>query len=127
MTRQEMFDTAVRGLRSQGFERCARDVPTEMPDGTIGMLPMCVYDDGAGRHCAWGWIDSGILPGQSPSIWGRATVDQSGPAAQLSKSDINWAERLQAVHDNAGDPANMELALREFAATEHLVFPEENG
>ena len=46
---QEMFDRAVRGLASQGFQQAL--------EGNA-----CVYDmpmsDGPIRHCAWGWVDT---------------------------------------------------------------------
>ena len=120
MTRQEMFDKAVRGLRSQGFERCVA-ADDNMPEG---VTERCVYADGNGRHCAWGWIDTEIAPGMRGSIYGFQ-LDSIGVAAGLDADDLDWAERLQGVHDNAGSPTNMEQALREFAALWFLTFPED--
>jgi len=120
MTRQEMFNKAVRGLRSQGFERCTRKAPNEYKD------EVCVYDDGNGKHCAWGWVDE--------STWSykeaRDTVDNLanrgvGLAASLPYEDRQWASRLQQCHDKAYDAEGVEHNLRQFAKEFSLVFPED--
>lgn len=109
-TRQEMFDRAVRGLRSQGFARCT-------------LHNMCSYDDGQGHHCAWGWVDRGIPSGAAGSVM---TLKKSniGIAALLSDKDLDLAQALQNAHDLAEHPADLESRLRAFGEKYGLVWPE---
>src|SRR5688572_28138575 len=89
MTRQELFDKAVRGLRSQHWEACTDEFET------------CIYADDVGRHCAWGWIDETSWPYKSAddtvSVLRARGV---GLAAQLSDADLEWALELQKAHDH---------------------------
>lgn len=108
MTNQEMFDKAVAGLASQGFAQCATG------DGT------CVYDDGTGRRCAWGWVD--------PATKGHDGIVRDlhlkgiGIAASLSEEQLTFASDLQGAHDGIGT-RGMIRRLRNLAETYSLIIP----
>ena len=127
MTRQEMFDKAVIGLRSQGWERCS------IFEGAAG-VERCVYQKRVGdsvQRCAWGWVDqslTGLISGTVGNLRERGI----GLAADLSYAEANWADNMQAAHDNfnyAGtvvffEAPPMEQRFREFAADNDLIWPE---
>lgn len=118
-SRQEMFNRAVIGIRSQGWERC-------MDDG------QCVYANDKGQHCAWGWVDQSLS-----DVRGSVGTLRSmgvGLAALLSLEDVDWANRLQDVHDRAAPSLaafqrsgllSMEGRFREFGKENGLIWPEE--
>lgn len=82
--RQEMFDRAVRGLASQGFEKCE-----------IG--GSCRYADNEGRHCAWGWVDPSLTSSDMESVYG---IRHKGVAATMSEDEIlGFGLSLQKAHD----------------------------
>lgn len=96
-SRQEMFNRAVRGLASQGFERCYGE-------------GICQYQSGA-KRCAWGWVDTTL----GPSV--RGTVndlrsDGMGLAALIPYDDVQFARELQQAHDmaNRGPCGELEVA-----------------
>jgi hypothetical protein len=123
LTNQEMLDRAVRGLRSQKFER-------SMTSGK------CSYMGPDGRHCAWGWVD--------PSTWSlpeytSATRDgevtssstmfdlrraKHGLAARLSDNQYNFAVQLQDAHDGGTNPRAMVDRLRDLSEKFGLTYPE---
>lgn len=119
MTKQEMFDKAVKGLASQGFEKCW--------DGDT-----CKYKKGKSR-CAVGWL----LPEKLKSIDGQnrtriesidcdvlGLIDSYKVPTFISDND-DFLDGLQCAHDESDDPANMVLRLKEFAATHDLEIPKE--
>lgn len=116
-TRQEMFNLAYLGLKSQDWQRC------ESGGG-------CVYDDGKGHHCAWGWVD--------PELWiayagGPVTVNGKvvtlhakvvGLAARLTEQDLIFAQLLQDAHDEAYDSIHMKRNFVRLAVNYSLTIPE---
>lgn len=112
LTRQEMFDRACVGLKSQDFERCvANDV--------------CVYGrvgaDGREEHCAWGWVD----PYGTKGFANYGDVfslrnGRAGLAAELPEEDVfrgtresnGFAVALQVAHDTSTDRGDMVANLR---------------
>ncbi len=123
MTRQEMFDKAVRGLRSQNWER------------SVDKDGYCVYDDGQGKHCAWGWVDESLWGSDSPhtfapkyrsvNVNGLCTQGV-GVAGKLSSEELWFAQALQLCHDEGrvnNEP--LEPRLRALALKYNLVFPED--
>lgn len=115
LTRQEMFDRAFIGLRSQGFQRCVDDTAT------------CVYHGRNGTHCAWGWVDPDGTPhGNSGGGVLTLRVAHRGLAARLSEDDLEFAVDLQSVHDSgwARSTVQMEPRLRDFASKYNLTVPE---
>jgi hypothetical protein len=126
MTKQEMFNKAFLGLKSQGFERAATE-----KDG-------CMYAvrDDAGKvvkRCAWGWVDPVATEHVSAgAIWTLRRLGV-GLAAELDGfqdeylavpgSDFDFADQLQKEHDHAVWPAGVEQGLRNLAARFGLTVP----
>jgi hypothetical protein len=117
MTKQEMFDRAWKGLKSQGFKRCMK------PESGRA----CVYADGKGNHCAWGWVDpEGTVDKNGvPFNGGIAEIrHRSGTLAaeMFGDEDMNnpsalyaFAEQLQRCHDLSKNEKDMESTPRVFA------------
>lgn len=121
MTRQEMFDRAVRGLAAQGW------VASRAPSGA------CLYNGPNGRRCAWGHVDP-----DGPFSEGKGVRFQResgrGLAAHLDEETLVFAIELQAAHDRPArkgrpkpavdqpDP-NMEPAFRALGRRYGLTWP----
>lgn len=114
ITKQEMFNLAVTGLRSQGFERCQ-----------VNGDP--VYGDAQGRHCAWGWIDpkASEKPEFSRYFINGLMADGVGLAASLDLTGMAFATQLQWCHDDSRTPTTMERRLRQLGVRENLEWPNE--
>ncbi len=112
MKKQEMFDLAVRGLRSQGFNRCL-----------VNGDP--VYADGTGRCCAWGWVDpqTAASPEYSKYYVNGLMADGVGVAAGLDLGAISFARQLQWCHDDSPTPSTMERRLKQLGERESLQWP----
>lgn len=113
LTIQEMFDRAVIGLRSQGFERCA------------DVYGQCCYADGKGRHCAWGWVDTEL----TNEIGGIGTLSNFGKglAKDLTHEEVAFVGALQCAHDGSSPllrETGMEPRLRALAEQYGLDYPE---
>lgn len=124
LTKQEMFDRAVRGLASQGFEQC-----TFLPGSNGYMNSSCAYsytrDDGFIMHCAWGWVDP---EGTVSLLAGVRTlrVNKCGLAAHLSEEDTDpqgFAARLQRAHDRSFGRDDMVNKLSSVACDFQLTWP----
>lgn len=111
MTIQEMFDKAYIGLASQGFEQCY----DELEDA-------CVYSDGKGNHCAWGWVDPSIGETQSGNVE-ELNRHQIGIAGTLNEEQLNFAGDLQGAHDIADDSQDMKKLLNDVAKRYNLSIP----
>lgn len=109
MTKQEMFDRAVRGLHSQQWETCV--------DGNNN----CVYADGV-RHCAWGWVDTSL----TVQLGSVATLREAGIglAASLSPDEEKLASAMQSAHDSAGAAYPMRDRFLALAERFGLTWPE---
>lgn len=136
LTKQEMFDKAVIGLRSQGFAQCINDAGACRYVGN--------YQAERVMHCAYGWVD----PNQgnnAGSVWdlmhGNATnaygeTRDIGPVALeirlldsvFAKTDIyTFLGELQAAHDTVtGDDAAEQMVanLKCVAKQFNLTWPE---
>lgn len=113
MTRQEMFDKAVRGLRSQGFWRCVT------PEGG------CAYTSDCGtKHCAFGWIDTSLTRQETRFVSGLIR-DGVGVAGKLDAADYEFVGDLQQAHDDSFTPKTMQERLRRVAARYNLTYPED--
>lgn len=126
-SRQEMFNRAWEGLKSQGFERCHSDNEPELRGRTD--IPGCLYDNGKGHHCAWGWVDpeaTRVIDGryQTGTVGALASMGV-GLAAHLNEGDLSFAADLQGAHDGTGTPERMQEALRRVATKYALVVPAE--
>lgn len=121
-SRQEMFNRAYLGLKSQGFQRAH-----SLADG-------CLYLMDDGKRCAWGWVD----PEGTVNQWGQPMVGSvttlasrgCGIAAGLGLDDMEFAMDLQEAHDRTDLwPADgrMAGALAKFAAKYGLTIPTSEG
>lgn len=104
MNRQEVFDRAVSGLRSQGFEK-------SMDEGT------CSYRANDGKKCAIGWLVDDA--NYDPTLEGRgANCDEVIEMARIydvKEGDTLFLAYLQQVHDYATNPKDMQKRLMKFA------------
>ncbi len=112
ISKQEMFNRAVRGLRSQGFERCQVNGES-------------VYGDDKGCHCAWGWVDpkASEKPEYARYFINGLMADGIGLAASLDLNGVTFATHLQWCHDDSKTPATMERRLKQLGDREGLVWP----
>lgn len=127
MTRQEMFDKAVRGLHAQGYRRA---VVRDDEGGTA-----CRYRAHGGLRCAVGHLIPDELYKRSfngCALPAAAGGDLSGfPRALLAALDAicsrdQWPflKELQRCHDNSETPEEVRERLANFAKRHRLTFPE---
>lgn len=116
LSKQDMFDLAYTGLRTQGFAQAIDPAPI---GGTV-----CVYFDATtARRCAWGWVDPANTGGQMGSV-NTLKLKNCGRAAALSESGLTFAEQLQNAHDGVGAVGGTVLArLRSLAVKHNLTLP----
>lgn len=112
MDRQEMFDRAVKGLASQGWER------------SLGAGGKCSYRGVDGRRCAVGWLLD------DEDVDGFAQVPYGGlPSHVRSKlgGDTHYCfvGHLQNAHDYGKTPIDMRCNLRNLAEWYGLALPAE--
>lgn len=113
LTRQEIFDKAWTGLKSQGFVKSQ----SESASG-------CAYRGDYGLRCAVGWC----IPDNaySAKFEGVAAEDVDiRKAAGIDGRDATFAAILQKQHDQSKDPSDMEELLRNFARVNKLTIPGE--
>ena len=115
LTKQEILDRAVDGLRNQNWE----------PAYSGGN---CQYLTTSGHRCAWGHVDT--------SLTVESCAASYTPLFDTICDDTEFADSLQAAHDSAADPqvraaarynfkyGEMENNFRKFAAYHGLVFKE---
>lgn len=109
-TRQEIFDIAYRGLKSQGFRR-----------STNGRE--CRYRGPSGLRCAVGHLIA-------PENYKRRFEGQPASdiailaAANVTHDDATFLEDLQKCHDRGGSSKMMQANLYEFAQKHGLTIPE---
>lgn len=117
ITRQEMFNRAVVGLRSQGWVQSNIDGPFS------GSAQSCAYVKGDLR-CAWGWVDRSLTAANNGTV-GSLAYAKIGVAAELIDDHLTFAGDLQQLHDLATSTANMEARFRSFGAYHQLTWPED--
>lgn len=113
ITKQEMFNRAVRGLRSQGFTRCGVNHPTGWES---------LYTDGE-KRCAWGWVDTSLKQSDSTYFVEDLAADKVGIAPGLDVDLLTFAKQLQWCHDDSQTPQLMERRLKKLGEREKLVWP----
>ncbi len=114
ITKQEMFNRAVRGLRSQGFQRCGVNHPTGFES---------LYADGE-KRCAWGHVDPSLTRANSTFYVESLAADKIGIAPSLDVDSLEFAKQLQWCHDDSQLPGLMERRLRRLGEREKLSWPE---
>lgn len=118
LTKQQWFDNALKGVRSQGY------VPS-----MVGVE--CRYDGADGRHCAIGWslVDTDIGAKNEGKAAHSLLCD--GRIGVLGRSFVeasNFLSELQHAHDRlAGAPTvrraeQYEESMRNFAARWEVVY-----
>lgn len=109
MNRQEIFDKAVAGLRSQGFEK-------SMDHGT------CSYRADDGKKCAIGWLIKD--ENYDSTIEGRGAnsseVIEMTRLDPVDEKDELFLAELQQMHDYSKSPENMRERLHMFAGWYNL-------
>lgn len=111
LTRQEMFDRAVRGLASQGWKACESG-------------SHCAYTNDQGHHCAWGWVDTSLAEKQRGSVVDLRKT-KVGLAAGLSDKDLKFAQELQVAHDTAIGEVDMREKFATLSRRHGLVWPSD--
>lgn len=117
--RQNWFDTAVKGLASQGFER-------SLSKAGDGLTERCAYRGSEGRKCAVGWLmnDEEALAADRKT-WSAITLPLLN-GQNLSIEDRYFLSDLQDAHDGGySEEALMQRRLVEFATQYGLSIPEE--
>ena len=127
-TLQELFDAAVAGLASQGFERSMapgkanEDYPEEIPED------VCMYRGAEGCRCAIGWL----IPDESydPSFEGQAVRQLVSNGHLLTDHEMvnqkTWLSplaELQTCHDYSSNSTGVRVSLANFARRHHLILP----
>lgn len=121
MNTQEMFDTVVKHLLSQKKRSMGR-FASQAEELDLMDDSMCAYRGENGLKCAIGCLIPDDL--YDPKMEGQV-VGALFAFPGIGKYIINTyiARGLQSIHD-ACEPENWEDALRRFAKTEGLIFPE---
>lgn len=118
MTKQEIFNQAVRGLAKQGFERSY--------ESKGGIFGVCQYRDSNGRKCAAGHLlkNKDYLPDMEGT---QASADSVRKALRRSSGilarQIPFVTDVQKAHDNGFTPEEMKRLLREVAEEHKLRIP----
>ena len=116
---QEVFDTAVVGLASQGFQR-------SMDEYDRG----CLYRGVDERRCAIGWLIpdevytaamENIRVSDLMKFYPDSGIKELFDFSQVSYDQLN---SLQRTHDGAWGPKSVMDNLREFAQEYDLVLPD---
>lgn len=110
-TKQETFNTAYLGLKSQGFEK-----------SYSGEIDECAYRGPEGRKCAAGWCISD--EDYSEDIEGcsvRSNDIQELPSVKIHDKDL--LADLQHAHDSSSGPLIMQYRLAKVANTHNLTIP----
>lgn len=113
LTRQEMFDRAVRGLASQNWVRC------------VDAVGICMYTLEDGKHCAWGWVDPSLPVGLGLGDVGTLRARGIGVAGTLPKHDLLFACSMQSLHDRAVTRVGMRDDFVEFGKKHGLIWPSD--
>ncbi len=114
-SRQEMFNRAWNGLRSQGWRKAMRNEAT------------CTFLTADGLRCAWGWVDpEGTVVNGMSRLGGVMSLhlERHGIAGLLSLQDAEFASKMQCAHDDAGNGA-LRAAMVQFAKDYGLEIPSE--
>jgi len=107
MTKQEVFDTAVRGLASQGWRQSKNG-------------KWCAYRGREGRRCAAGWL----FP---DSVCEGYNVESAISEFRLSELDehVTFIVDMQEIHDGCRNPEIMCEAFRNLAEAHSLTWPQD--
>lgn len=122
LTKQEMFERAVRGLASQGWEQ------SQDPDNGQCLYATVAEDGLVLRRCAPGASPPDGTAGHESMTVIDLRAHRIGVAAELSDEDAVFAQELQQVHDGQGSRApaiEMRRAYAKFGYHHGLKWPED--
>lgn len=130
--KQELFNIAWNGIKSQGFQQSVLRNEDGSPKRTHGGdgVVSCAYRDPQGRKCAVGWMipDEYYHPALENKLASSPEVCKAaGLVGGEWNGEPNFARQLQAVHDSveSSTPEGMEKNLREFALQHGLDIPQD--
>lgn len=112
MTNQEMFNLAAKGLRGQKWERSVEVIDTDED-------PLCVYDNGNGKRCAWGHVDTSLTPRNVGGVRELHYLKR-GVAGTLTLGQLDFAHRLQRAHDGPRTPEEVYTCFISLAYAHNL-------
>lgn len=121
-TKQETFNQAYLGLKSQKFEK-SEVVCQGIDEG----LKKCAYRGEGGLKCAAGHLipDEKFGPDMVAHYNNSSsTTPRIAEILHDEGHDIPFVEDLQGVHDNSSSPREMDSRLRMLAKTSRLEIPE---
>lgn len=116
MTKQEIFNKAYLGLKSQGFKR----------SGTVDQP--CMYNGPNNTHCAIGWVIPNL-----PESHSIKKIAINFPEKLLGIVAVNnfellqilpFLRRLQTAHDEGFTPTEMQRDMLHIAKDFNLEVPE---
>lgn len=111
---QETFDTVVKGLASQGFERC------------VNKEGRCVFVHGD-RRCALGWLITAAE--YSPTMESQPFINIVRGLTGLKPGipECMWLDALSMAHDIATSPEDMISMLRKVGEKYGFSWPLEES
>lgn len=109
LTRQEMFDKAVGGLRAQGTYASVR-VVFSPPHSLMSDYTSCRYRTEDGRKCAFGFLIADINYDPAMEGKGAYAVMRKWLPHLCAQDDWSFVTKLQDIHD-AG--ARVDLPFQE--------------
>jgi hypothetical protein len=110
-TRQEIFNVAFLGMKSQGFKM------------SVNGNGVCAYRSPNGLKCAVGFL----IPDDkySKSLEGlSASSEVILGITEVSPHDKRFLKDLQEIHDISFSPDNMSYDLKVFAENHRLTIPD---
>jgi hypothetical protein len=131
--KQELFNIAWNGIKSQGFQQSV----LRNEDGTVKghnegprFVASCAYRDPQGRKCAVGWMipDEKYDPKlENRLASSREVCEAAGLNADYYAGESHFARQLQMAHDmvESSTPEGMEKNLRAFALGYALDIPQD--
>ena len=117
---QDLFNTAVRGLASQGWVKCVADP---------GYSDRCVYNGPDGIHCAVGWCITDVPPENYDNLtcveellFDLYDLDLRDNYKITERHD--FLSDMQTAHDQSSNGGDMARSFLAFAEAHNLGWPD---
>lgn len=109
-TREEIFQRAWEGLKSQGFVQAMKKA--DWGD------TVCAYKTPDGLRCAIGWCmeDNALIENQAGTVY----LPEVQQLAGIAPDDVDFARSLQSIHDETINPETMKQRIIGFAYANQL-------
>ncbi len=114
MNKQEAFNKAYLGLKSQGFQKSLYD----------GVEGICAYRGKLGLKCAVGHIISDEEYRVEYDDWALGVTDVISRCPSLAGLAVHFLIDIQRAHDRSAISKNMEEMLHDVAVKYALTVPE---